>query len=537
MIFPKDYNDFIKNTEDPSLFRNYVIADYDFQNEKYGLNFLLWKIIDNKNKQFNEGRRYIKKELEDLSRQYPSVPHFKNMLAITLKKEGDIQGFFEISNQMLIDFPDYILTRCNIAAEYMQSKELDRAIEFLGEKLDLSELYPERNGQFTEKEIYCYHKIAYLYLLEKEDDLEAQKHLEYLEYLFPTIVESEKLAMHLLSFRTKKMNGRMYEKKLNSRDVKVIPEFVKKTTISPTFTHPEVEIFYHSDYNINKEKLQQIMSLPRETLIQDMEKILIDCIARYDEYADLDWDEETQLFPVHALYVLSALKAEEALPTFFTLLRQSEELLEFWFSDLLTEDFWHFAYLMGEKRLDKLREFILEPNHYVYARHVVATAVVQIFINQEDRKEEVINWFEDIIKYLLDNQDDEKVFDTALFSFLVGDLIDIGSEKQWPLIEQCYATGLVSEFESYPLKYAKEELCQPVSEHIKNEIFTDINQFYYQWKGWVDKPITNKIGNYLKEREPYTPPMPFIAPTKIGRNDPCPCGSGKKYKKCCGKES
>jgi len=22
---------------------------------------------------------------------------------------------------------------------------------------------------------------------------------------------------------------------------------------------------------------------------------------------------------------------------------------------------------------------------------------------------------------------------------------------------------------------------------------------------------------------------------KIGRNDPCPCGSGKKYKHCCGK--
>ncbi len=22
---------------------------------------------------------------------------------------------------------------------------------------------------------------------------------------------------------------------------------------------------------------------------------------------------------------------------------------------------------------------------------------------------------------------------------------------------------------------------------------------------------------------------------KVGRNDPCPCGSGKKYKQCCGK--
>jgi SWIM/SEC-C metal-binding protein len=31
------------------------------------------------------------------------------------------------------------------------------------------------------------------------------------------------------------------------------------------------------------------------------------------------------------------------------------------------------------------------------------------------------------------------------------------------------------------------------------------------------------------------PPKPKIAEKKIGRNEPCPCGSGKKYKKCCGK--
>lgn len=28
---------------------------------------------------------------------------------------------------------------------------------------------------------------------------------------------------------------------------------------------------------------------------------------------------------------------------------------------------------------------------------------------------------------------------------------------------------------------------------------------------------------------------PIINDDKIGRNDSCPCGSGKKYKKCCGK--
>ncbi|TFH13897.1 MAG: hypothetical protein E4H02_10920, partial [Lentisphaerales bacterium] len=31
--------------------------------------------------------------------------------------------------------------------------------------------------------------------------------------------------------------------------------------------------------------------------------------------------------------------------------------------------------------------------------------------------------------------------------------------------------------------------------------------------------------------------VPFVRQSaKIGRNDPCPCGSGKKYKKCCGGE-
>jgi uncharacterized protein YecA (UPF0149 family) len=29
--------------------------------------------------------------------------------------------------------------------------------------------------------------------------------------------------------------------------------------------------------------------------------------------------------------------------------------------------------------------------------------------------------------------------------------------------------------------------------------------------------------------------IPVVNENKVGRNDPCPCGSGKKYKKCCGK--
>lgn len=31
-----------------------------------------------------------------------------------------------------------------------------------------------------------------------------------------------------------------------------------------------------------------------------------------------------------------------------------------------------------------------------------------------------------------------------------------------------------------------------------------------------------------------SPRKPMITEVKVGRNDLCPCGSGKKYKKCCG---
>jgi hypothetical protein len=33
--------------------------------------------------------------------------------------------------------------------------------------------------------------------------------------------------------------------------------------------------------------------------------------------------------------------------------------------------------------------------------------------------------------------------------------------------------------------------------------------------------------------KPPPPQVPVHSPPKVGRNDPCPCGSGKKYKKCC----
>jgi uncharacterized protein len=49
-------------------------------------------------------------------------------------------------------------------------------------------------------------------------------------------------------------------------------------------------------------------------------------------------------------------------------------------------------------------------------------------------------------------------------------------------------------------------------------------------------PSVRDIHAYWLERRADIPPLDqpiMCAEPKVGRNDPCPCGSGKKYKKCC----
>ena len=47
----------------------------------------------------------------------------------------------------------------------------------------------------------------------------------------------------------------------------------------------------------------------------------------------------------------------------------------------------------------------------------------------------------------------------------------------------------------------------------------------------VQHEIDHLNGITIHDRENKTKPM--VSQKKVGRNDPCPCGSGKKFKKCC----
>ena len=56
-------------------------------------------------------------------------------------------------------------------------------------------------------------------------------------------------------------------------------------------------------------------------------------------------------------------------------------------------------------------------------------------------------------------------------------------------------------------------------------------QWLYELPEWDKNLTAQKRKEITKE---YRKSGIVVNENKVGRNDPCPCGSGKKYKKCCG---
>ncbi len=75
--------------------------------------------------------------------------------------------------------------------------------------------------------------------------------------------------------------------------------------------------------------------------------------------------------------------------------------------------------------------------------------------------------------------------------------------------------------------YTFDELIQHYkSRYLENKIYSSTTVLY------KSKAFSKTLG--IIEEDLEKPSLEGIDLSKIGRNDPCPCGSGKKFKKCCG---
>ena len=81
-------------------------------------------------------------------------------------------------------------------------------------------------------------------------------------------------------------------------------------------------------------------------------------------------------------------------------------------------------------------------------------------------------------------------------------------------------------------KFAAYDMFEEMSNHIQEDTLKILYRVRIQTEVKQEEPpkqmLTNKDDSAVKQPKKR-------ADEKIGRNDPCPCGSGKKYKQCCGR--
>ncbi|HHU48636.1 MAG: preprotein translocase subunit SecA [Caldicoprobacterales bacterium] len=79
-------------------------------------------------------------------------------------------------------------------------------------------------------------------------------------------------------------------------------------------------------------------------------------------------------------------------------------------------------------------------------------------------------------------------------------------------------------------KFEGYEMFQDMIRSIQEEVLTLLFHVRVQ----TNMPKREKVAEPIEAGHGNRPRKPVVKDAKIGRNDPCPCGSGKKYKKCCG---
>ncbi len=306
----------------------------------------------------------------------------------------------------------------------------------------------------------------------------------------------------------------------------------------PDFNHPEVRAFYEYDLSIPKEKVEEILQLPRETLIEDMETMLMDTIQR-DEFFR-NWEDKDQWwsFHFHALWVLVELEAVESFPTLIKLIQQDEEFCEYWWVDYMADELWEMYYYLAGNKLDELKEVLFAPGYWL-SRIIPSTLAEQIYLRHPERHQEILDWYDSVLDAFLAMKDDGEAIDPEVLSFVVGDLVAIKAAQLLPKIRAVYKRKLVYPYIIGSIESIEADIQDPKNKDEKRNLKQSIYDRYEEAMRWAGYQMKYNREAYEKEEAKrfsklsIPTPKPIQKSEKVGRNAPCPCGSGKKYKKCC----
>ncbi|MFT5632774.1 MAG: hypothetical protein ACI9SQ_000480 [Rubritalea sp.] len=500
-------------------------------------------------------------EYKKAIRKYPYHAALKNYLYNTYHMLGREKAASKILSAMKKRHPDYLFAKLAVANEFCSVEKPNNALAVLGENLSLQKLYPH-DAEFHFSEFVGYFSSVLFYLLTSEQLDSAEAVLNTLEEL--GYGEEE----NIVNFRGKYEMLRVSEglKKLTenamrAEKIQILPE-VKEAQYPclyeemPAFQHKEVEALYHHDYTISNEILDGLLDLPRESIIQDLELVLEDAVARFPIFNELNDQEcyDELYFPTHALMLLGDLGATESAPTILSFFKMSPNALSVYMTDCwqyLSSN--NFCTIFAEN-MELSLEWMKTPGVDHHAKSIIVDLMIEYAVESSSARKQVLEWVNAVIKIQLVAVREDQLIDTSLNTKIIDKLIYIRASELTESIRALYASNLGfhilhDDVDSVINALSKTMSLAPARFKNTYEVYryqidlinggdsvetaSDYDGDAYaklQQIAWLgpneslaDNIIRPNFSNHQQQR----------VETNTPRNAPCPCGSGKKYKRCC----
>ncbi|MDR2661387.1 MAG: DUF1186 domain-containing protein [Treponema sp.] len=251
---------------------------------------------------------------------------------------------------------------------------------------------------------------------------------------------------------------------------------------------------------------------------------LLDSLDYVADNIETLMDEDSHYDLHHfAMFLLAQFREQRAFPKLVRFLYLGDKELDFIMGDTLTEHYKTILCSTYNGDINLLKAVIENAGCFEFARIAAVDAYAFIVRDGHFSRKEMTDYFRYVIGGLKDD-------DTAGASALVSAIIDEHILELIPEVRFLYGQGLVETFINGPYEGFLNHIFNYTYDREEKLHIDDIIGELEHWACYNPEPPP-------KPKPVNPPPAPEVTAgtvkKKIGRNDPCPCGSGKKYKKCC----
>lgn len=251
----------------------------------------------------------------------------------------------------------------------------------------------------------------------------------------------------------------------------------------------------------------------------------LEMLAEGPKYVYTDEEELPNLYQdIHAGHLLLAFGELAALPIFGQAFRDRDrEYLLDWFESKIPD-----AY--GAAAVPMLLDLLQDTDAYPYLRAAATEMLSYIVQDHPEQRQKVVAAMRALLPPLdADGNLPSFLEYEEIWTWAAVALADLEDEESIPLVQALYLTDMIDEGvignEQDYLNYFHRPARKPPS--------FDILTVYER----LHREAVREAKRRAREakREQTVRPAQARSQPKIGRNEPCPCGSGRKYKHCCGK--